>query len=77
MYKTFKDLPKIAQVLLLLIPVVSFFTELLVRIDLYNKDKSTGSLVMLILSIISCGFVGLVDIILIIVKGDILKLDIK
>ena len=75
MYKTFKDLPKIAQILLLIIPIVSFFTELLVRIDLYSKDKSTGNLIMVVLSVITAGFVGLIDIILIIVNGDILRLD--
>ena len=63
MKKWFNDCSRLVQILLLLIPVVNWFAEVLVRGDEFLHTKGLIDLVMLILAIISFGILGWVDLV--------------
>lgn len=63
MKKWFNDCSRLVQILLLLIPVVNWFVEVLVRGDEFLHTKGLIDLVMLILAIISFGILGWVDLV--------------
>ena len=43
--KTFKGLPRIVQLLLLIIPFVGWLTEILVRLSSFLRDKDSAKIV--------------------------------
>ena len=63
MAKKFQKLPRLAQILLLLIPVVNWITEIVVRVDAVLTKTDTRNILGLILGV-CVGFVfGWVDLI--------------
>ncbi len=49
---SFKKLPRLVQIILLLIPGVNWITEILVRGSAFMNGKSTEQIIVLILAII-------------------------
>lgn len=61
---SFKGLPRVVQVILLLIPGVNWVTEILVRGSAAIHGKAMGQIVFLILAILPTGVIlGWVDLI--------------
>lgn len=72
----FKKQPVWLKVILLLIPGVSFVTEVLVRLSICLRKRSTVSIIMLVVGIVCAGTVlGVVDIIMVALTGDVLLAD--
>ena len=63
MAKKFQKLSRLVQVLLLLIPVVNFITEVVVRVSALLEKPDARNVLGLILAIITGGFLGWLDII--------------
>ncbi len=62
--KEFKKLPRLVQILLLLIPVVNWITEIVVRVSAAKHGKGMAQLVVLIFAILPTGnILGWVDLI--------------
>ena len=62
--KKFNKLSRLVQVILLLIPVVNWITEVLVRVSAATHGKSMGQLIVLVICILPTGIViGWVDLI--------------
>ena len=59
----FNSCSRLVQVILLLIPVVNWFVEILVRGDEFLHTKGLIDLVMLILAVLSVGILGWVDLV--------------
>ena len=59
----FNSCPRLVQVILLLIPVVNWIVEILVRGDEFLHTKGLIDLVMLILAVLSVGILGWVDLV--------------
>lgn len=71
--KTFKGLPRLVQLLLLLIPFVGWITEILVRLSSFLRDKDTTKIVGLLLYILPTGAVlAFIDFILVLLGKDLL-----
>ncbi len=66
--KSFNKLPLLVKIILLLVPVVSMITEILVRVSAFLRNKD---LVQLILTVVLAvvHVLGIVDIICLIIKG--------
>lgn len=63
MAKKFQKLSRLVQVLLLLIPVVNFFTEVIVRVSALLEKPTLRNILGVVLAIFSLGILGWVDII--------------
>ncbi|MBO5577862.1 MAG: hypothetical protein J5955_01985 [Bacilli bacterium] len=63
MAKKFQKLSRLVQVLLLLIPVVNFFTEVIVRVSALLEKPTLRNILGVVLAVITGGFVGWLDII--------------
>lgn len=63
MKKWFNSCPRLVQFILLLIPVVNWFVEVLVRGDEFIHTHGLIDLIMLILAVISVGILGWIDLI--------------
>lgn len=62
--KSFKGLPRLIQILLLLIPGVNWFTEIFVRISAAMHGKAASQVLFIILAILPTGIIlGWVDLI--------------
>lgn len=61
MYKSFNQLPRLVQFLFLLIPVVNWITEVVVRFSVALEKKSTLNLVIAILVLIFGVVFGWID----------------
>lgn len=61
MYKSFNQLPRLVQFLLLLIPVVNWITEVVVRFSVAMEKKSALNLVIAILVLIFGVVFGWID----------------
>lgn len=63
MYKSFNQLPRLVQFLLLLIPVVNWITEIIVRFSVAMEKKSALNLVIAILVLVFGVVFGWIDMI--------------
>lgn len=59
---SFQKLPRLIQALLLLIPVVNWITEIVVRLSAFIHGKGTNQIIALILAII-IPFFGWIDLV--------------
>lgn len=58
----FKSLPRLIQIILLLIPGVNWITEIIVRVSAFLHGKALGQIVILIFAILPTGFLlGWID----------------
>lgn len=58
----FKKLPKVVQIILLLIPGVNWITEVVVRVSAFLHGKSNEQLIVLIFAILPTGvLLGWID----------------
>lgn len=74
-YKSFRDLPKLVRILLLLIPILNWITEVVIR---WNHAKREGTNFYLVLAIIYTFFgqiLGFVDLIYNIVYDKLLFME--
>ena len=71
MVKKFQQLPMIAKVLLLLIPVVNWVTEIVVRVSAFIEKRDTHNLIGLILAFIGNVILGWVDLVWVILFGHL------
>lgn len=74
-YKSFRDLPKLVRILLLLIPILNWITEVVIR---WNHAKREGTNFYLALAIIYTFFgqiLGFVDLIYNIVYDKLLFME--
>ena len=67
--KSFQGLPKIAQFILLLIPVVNWWVEIIVRVSAFCNKQ--GGILQVILAIIPITgtILGYIDLIYVLIKG--------
>ena len=71
--KTFKGLPRLVQLLLLLIPFVGWLTEILVRLSSFLRTKDSSKIVGLILFILPTGqLLAFIDFFLVLFGKDML-----
>lgn len=63
MAKKFQKLSRLVQVLLLLIPVVNFFTEVIVRVSALLEKPTLRNILGVVLAIFTVGILGWLDII--------------
>ncbi len=63
MKKWFNSCSRLVQVILLIIPVVNWIVEILVRADDFISDKKMSSLLFLIIFILGGWFLGYVDLV--------------
>lgn len=75
MVKKFKALSKLVKVILLLIPVVNWVVELVVRWDLYLNKQTTEHLIPALLVTIFGMFLGWVDLIWILLFDNLILVD--
>ncbi len=73
--KWFKEQNRLIQVILLLIPLVNFIVELLVRLSVVLRKSDALSIVMLILVFVTGGLLGWVDIFVTLFTGNLLLAD--
>ena len=71
--KAFKGLPRIVQLLLLIIPFVGWLTEILVRLSSFLRDKDSAKIVGLLLYILPTGqLLAIIDFVLVLLGKDML-----
>ncbi len=70
--KWFKGLNRIVQLILLIIPLVNFIIELLVRLSVLLRKSDAVSIVMLILVFVTGGLLGFVDFFVTLFTGNLL-----
>lgn len=63
MAKKFQQLSRLVQVLLLLIPLVNFVTEVVVRVSALLEKPDLRNILGVVLAVITGGFLGWLDII--------------
>lgn len=63
MDKSFLKLPRLIQILLLLIPVVNIVTEVVVRVSAFLRKPTLMHLLFVILAIITLGIFSWIDLI--------------
>ena len=73
--KWFKEQSLLLKVILLIIPFVGWVVEILVRLSAVLRKSSTINIIGLILGVIGNWFWGLVDLIYLLIKGDLLLLE--
>ena len=74
--KLFNKQSRLVQILLLLIPVVNWFTEIFVRLSVFLRKKDLVSLLLFILVIPGVGIVlGWVDLIWTLLFGHLILAD--
>ena len=69
--KWFEEQSLLIKVILLIIPFVGWVIEFLVRLSAFLRKNSTVNLVGLILGIVGFWIWGIVDIVFLIVKGQL------
>ena len=61
---SFKALPRVVQIILLLVPGVNWITEILVRVSAAIHGKGTEQIIVLIFAILPTGvFLGWIDLV--------------
>ena len=76
MEKWFNKQERLVQVLLLLIPVVNWVVEVLIRWPQYSKKNSLPRLVLAIIATVPTGIaIGWVDAVVVVLTGKVLTLD--
>ncbi|MBS6441966.1 MAG: hypothetical protein KH380_06255 [Coprobacillus sp.] len=74
--KLFNKQSRLVQILLLLIPVVNWFTEIFVRLSVFLRKKDIVSLLLFILVIPGVGIIlGWVDLIWTLLYGHLILAD--
>lgn len=73
--KWFKEQSLIVKVILLIIPFVGWIVEILVRISAVVRNGSTINIIGLVLGIIGNWIWSVVDLIYLILTGDLLLLE--
>ena len=74
--KLFNKQSRLVQILLLFIPVVNWFTEILVRLSVFLRKKDIVSLLLFILVIPGVGIIlGWVDLIWTLLYGHLILAD--
>ena len=73
--KWFKEQSLIVKVILLIIPFVGWVVEILVRLSAVLRNGSTNNIIGLVLGVIGNWFWQIVDLIYLILKGDLLLLE--
>ena len=73
--KWFKEQSLIVKVVLLIIPFVGWIVEILVRLSAVVRNASTNNIVGLILGVIGNMIWAIVDLVYLILKGDLLLLE--
>ena len=73
--KWFEEQSLLIKVILLIIPFVGWVIEFLVRLSAFLRKNSTVNLVGFILGIIGFWIWGIVDIVVLIVKGQLFLLE--
>lgn len=63
MHKAFMSLPRLVQILLLLIPGVNLITEIVVRVSAFIAKPTLMHLLVVILAIITLGIIGWIDLV--------------
>lgn len=63
MHKAFMSLPRLVQILLLLIPGVNLITEIVVRVSAFIANPTLMHLLVVILAIITLGIIGWIDLV--------------
>lgn len=66
---SFNKLPKVVQVILLLIPGVNLITEIIVRISAACHGKAGLQILALLLAIVTGGLFAWIDLIVVIIKN--------
>ena len=70
--KWFNKQSRLVQILLLLIPVVNWFTEMIVRISGVIQKPTLENILGLILAIVSLGILGWVDLVWVLIFNHLL-----
>ncbi len=73
--KWFKEQSLLIKVILLIIPFVGWVVEILVRLSAVLRKSSTVNIIGLIIGIIGNWFWGIIDLIYLLVKGNLLLLE--
>lgn len=73
--KWFKEQSLIVKVILLIIPFVGWIIEVLVRLSAVLRNSSTNNIIGLVLGIIGNWIWAIIDLIYLLVKGDLLFLE--
>lgn len=73
--KWFKEQSLLIKVILLIIPFVGWIVEILVRLSAVLRNSSTVNIIGLVLGIIGNWFWGIVDLIYLLVTGNLLLLE--
>ena len=73
--KWFEEQSLLIKVILLIIPFVGWVIEFLVRLSAFLKKKSTVNLVGFILGIVGFWIWEIVDVVVLIVKGQLFLLE--
>ncbi len=63
MHKAFMSLPRLVQILLLLIPGVNLITEIVVRVSAFIAKPTLMHLLVVVLAIITLGIIGWIDLV--------------
>ena len=73
--KWFKEQSLLIKVILLIIPFVGWIVEILVRVSAVLRNSSTVNIIGLVLGIIGNWFWGIIDLIYLLVTGNLLLLE--
>lgn len=73
--KWFKEQSLLIKVILLIIPFVGWIVEILVRLSAVLRNSSTVNIIGLVLGIIGNWFWGIIDLIYLLVTGNLLLLE--
>ncbi len=73
--KWFKEQSLIVKVILLIIPFVGWIVEVLVRLSAVLRNSSTVNIIGLVIGIIGNWIWSVVDLIYLLIKGDLLLLE--
>ena len=73
--KWFKEQSLVIKVILLIIPFVGWIVEILVRLSAVLRNSSTNNIVGLILGVIGNWIWSIIDLVYLLIKGDLLLLE--
>ncbi len=69
--QTFKSLPRIVQILLLLFPAINWIVEIIIRVCQTVKKPTGMHIVMLILSVVCGTILGWVDLVWLLINNHL------
>ncbi len=73
--KWFQEQSLVVKVILLIIPVVGWVVEILVRLSAVLRNSSTNNIIGLVLGVIGNWIWSVVDLVYLLVKGQLLLLE--